>query len=62
MTPLRLQADIEQSEAKLRDMRASLGPERTDVLSSCDKLLTKSRRGKLKEGEIDYLGKRVNAL
>jgi hypothetical protein len=62
MTPIKLKAEIEQSAAKLRDMRASLASEKTDVLSSCDKLQANSRRGKLKPGETAYLGKRVDAL
>jgi hypothetical protein len=62
MTPIKLKAEIEQSAAKLREMRANLASEKTDILSSCDKLQANSRRGKLKSGETAYLGKRVDAL
>jgi hypothetical protein len=62
MTPIKLKSELEQSAAKLREMRANLASEKTDILSSCDKLQANSRRGKLKPGETAYLGKRVDAL
>jgi hypothetical protein len=62
MTPIKLKSELEQSAAKLREMRANLASEKTDVLSSCDKLQASSRRGKLKPGETAYLGKRVDGL
>jgi Na+/glutamate symporter len=62
MTPIKLKSELEQSAAKLREMRANLASEKTDILSSCDKLQANSRRGKLKPGETAYLGKRVDGL
>jgi hypothetical protein len=58
MTPLQIQAKIQEGEAKLRDMQAALKKERTAIKVAIGNLKTKAKPDK---GKVEFLEKRIDS-